>query len=93
MSAVCAALLLTGGAGSAPLLSVEEEIALGREAERPLRAQVPELPDRAVRSYVTRIGRRLAAHAGGPGYPYRFSVANYQELNAFALPGGPVWIH
>jgi predicted Zn-dependent protease len=29
----------------------------------------------------------------GPKYPYTFSVANYREINAFALPGGPVWIH
>ena len=39
------------------------------------------------------IGRRLTARAGGPSYPYTFSVANYKEINAFALPGGPVWVH
>ena len=39
------------------------------------------------------VGRQLAAHAKGPRYPYSFSVANYREINAFALPGGPVWIH
>ena len=38
-------------------------------------------------------GKALAARATGPAYPYSFSVANYRELNAFALPGGPVWIH
>jgi len=35
----------------------------------------------------------LAARARGPAYPYSFSVANNRDLNAFALPGGPVWIH
>ena len=39
------------------------------------------------------MGRRLAAHAGGPKYPYSFSVADKADLNAFALPGGPVWVH
>ena len=52
-----------------------------------------ELQDRDVRTYVTDIGRRLAARAGGPKYPYTFSVADHREINAFALPGGPVWIH
>ncbi|MBI4476852.1 MAG: M48 family metalloprotease, partial [Acidobacteria bacterium] len=28
-----------------------------------------------------------------PRYPYSFTVANYREINAFALPGGPIWIH
>ena len=42
--------------------------------------------------------RRAAGEAGSrparrTEYPYSFSVANYRELNAFALPGGPVWIH
>jgi predicted Zn-dependent protease len=35
----------------------------------------------------------LAAKARGPKYPYSFSVANYRDLNAFALPGGPVWVN
>jgi predicted Zn-dependent protease len=49
--------------------------------------------DPVVRGYVARIGRELAAHAVGERYPYTFSVANYREINAFALPGGPVWIN
>ena len=39
------------------------------------------------------VGKQLAARARGPRYPYSFSIANYRELNAFALPGGPVWIN
>ena len=54
---------------------------------------MPELRDRDINQYVAGIGRRLAARAGGPKYPYTFDVANYREINAFALPGGPVWIH
>ncbi len=75
------------------LISVDQEIALGRQAQRQVKAQVPEVTDRAVVTYVQSVGRRLAAHAGGPRYPYSFSVANYREINAFALPGGPVWAH
>jgi predicted Zn-dependent protease len=75
------------------LISVEQEIALGRQAQRQVKSQVPDVTDRAVVTYVQSIGRRLVAHAGGPKYPYSFSVANYREINAFALPGGPVWVH
>jgi predicted Zn-dependent protease len=84
---------LTASVTAISLVSVEQEIALGREAQRQVRGQVLELTDRQTREYVRSVGRRLAARAGGPKYPYSFSVANYRELNAFALPGGPVWIH
>lgn len=79
--------------GALSLISVNDEIALGRQAQQEVRRQVPELRDSLVDSYVTSLGRRLAAHADGPRYPYSFDVANYREVNAFALPGGPVWIH
>jgi beta-barrel assembly-enhancing protease len=75
------------------LISVNDEIALGRQAQQQVRAEVPELNDSSVAGYVGSIGRRLAAQASGPRYPYSFSVANYREINAFALPGGPVWVH
>jgi predicted Zn-dependent protease len=75
------------------LVSVSDEIAIGRQAQQDVRKKVPQLNDHAVASYVGGIGRRLAAHAGGPRYPYSFSVADYKEINAFALPGGPIWIH
>ena len=74
------------------LVSVKDEIAIGREAQQQMKAQLPEV-GAPVTTYVTTIGRRLAARAGGPKYPYSFSVANYREINAFALPGGPVWIN
>jgi predicted Zn-dependent protease len=74
------------------LVSVEQEIAIGRQAQTEVRKQVPEL-GADVRAYVGGIGRELVRHADGPKYPYTFSVANYREINAFALPGGPVWIN
>lgn len=84
-----------GAAASAQftIISVEDEIRLGKEAQQEVRRQVPEVTDAAVRNYVANVGRRLVARAGGPKYPYSFSVANYREINAFALPGGPVWVH
>lgn len=75
------------------LVSVEQEIEIGQQANAQVRKEVPELRDQQVAEYVRGIGRRLSARASGPKYPYTFSVADYREINAFALPGGPVWIH
>lgn len=79
--------------GALSLISVNDEIALGRQAQQDVRRQVPELRDGLVAGYVENLGRRLASHADGPRYPYSFDIANYREINAFALPGGPIWIH
>ena len=85
--------MLTTGAAAITLVSVEDEVAIGRETQAQVRQQTPELRDRTVVEYVERIGRQLARHSQGPSYPYSFDIANYREVNAFALPGGPVWIN
>ncbi|MCA1586533.1 MAG: M48 family metallopeptidase [Acidobacteria bacterium] len=79
--------------GALRLVSVNDEIALGRQANAQVKQQTPEVGDATVLRYVRGLGRTLAAHADGPRYPYSFDVANYGEVNAFALPGGPVWVH
>ncbi len=85
---ICCAVVASG----LTLVSVADEIKLGKEAQRQVRAQVPVVSG-SVQNYVASVGRRLASSARGPRYPYSFSVANYREINAFALPGGPVWIN
>lgn len=74
------------------LISTADEIKLGREAQKQVRASTPQVGGVAA-SYVSSLGRQLAARAPGPRYPYGFSVANYRDLNAFALPGGPIWVN
>jgi predicted Zn-dependent protease len=91
---VCALWLVTAPALTAiTLISVQQEIAIGRETNAQIRKEVPELRDAAVRAYVQGIVRRLVGVAPGPKYPYSVAIANYREINAFALPGGPVWIN
>lgn len=83
----------SGGVAAFQLVSVQDEIAIGRDAQAEIRRQMPEVRDAAVRQYVAALGSRLATHASGADYPYSFSTADFRELNAFALPGGPVWIN
>jgi predicted Zn-dependent protease len=83
----------TSATGGLQLVSVNDEIAIGRKAQQQVRQEVPRLRDATVTNYVTGLGRRIAVRADGPRYPYSFDVANYREINAFALPGGPIWVH
>ena len=85
--------VLSVTAGAVQLVSVRDEIAIGKQAQAQVKRETPEVSDATVRTYVARVGRQLAAHARGSRYPYSFSVANYREINAFALPGGPVWVN
>lgn len=75
------------------LVSVNQEIEIGKQANAQVRKQVPEMSDAETVAYVRGVGKKLVAQAGGPKYPYSFAVADYREINAFALPGGPVWVH
>ncbi len=88
---VCVPLSLTLSAFV--LISVDEELRWGREAQAAMRKEVPLVRDSAIRQYVTSVGRRLASRVDGPKYPYSFSVGDYAELNALALPGGHIWIN
>jgi predicted Zn-dependent protease len=85
--------LIAAGLAAITLVSVDEEIAIGRESQQQVRKQMVALSDAQVTGYVRTLGQRLVRAAPGPKYPYSFTVANYGEINAFALPGGPVWIN
>jgi predicted Zn-dependent protease len=58
-----------------------------------MRKEQAELRDPVVIAYVRDVAGRLVRVAKGPKYPYSFTVADNREINAFALPGGPVWIN
>ena len=75
------------------IVSVPQEIEIGKQENAQVRKQMAELRDPQVTAYVARIGQRLAKAAPGAKYPYSFAVADYREINAFSLPGGPVWIN
>jgi predicted Zn-dependent protease len=93
LSALSSLFVASSSVAAVVLVSIEEEIEIGRSANQQVRMQVPELRDATVVSYVRDVGRRLVRAAPGAKYPYSFSVADLPEINAFALPGGPVWIN
>jgi predicted Zn-dependent protease len=93
VAALTALSWLTAPALSLELISVEQEIQIGKQAQAQMRKDMPPLHDAAVTGYVNDLARRLVRVAPGPKYPYSFTVANTREINAFALPGGAVWMH
>ena len=86
-------LAAASGVAAFTLVSVEQEVQLGQQAQAEITKQMPVVRDGQLDRYIDSIGQRLAANATGPKYPYSFDVVNYRELNAFALPGGPIWVH
>ena len=77
--------------------SIQDDVKLGRQAAQEAEQQFPLLNDEQVRSYVERVGERLVAaipqqfqHAE---FDYFFKVVNARDINAFALPGGPMYVN
>jgi len=75
----------------------EQDVQLGREAADEVRKQYPVIEDERIARYLTALGDRLVEHAPpefkNPAYVYSFTPVNLKEINAFALPGGPMFVH
>lgn len=75
------------------LLSEQEEIAIGEEAAPEFRREFGgELDVADVSAYVDRIGQQMATDSERPDLPWEFTVLDNDEINAFALPGGKIFI-
>ena len=75
------------------LFSVEQDIEIGRQSAVEAERQIPLLKDRNVDRYLNEIVRKLAAQAPGARYPYAIKAVNAPEINAFSLPGGPMYVN
>src|ERR1043165_8163732 len=77
--------------------SVQDDVKLGRQAAQEAEQQFPLLNDETVRGYVESVGRRLVnaipPEFQHPEFDYYFKVVNARDINAFALPGGPMYVN
>src|SRR5918993_5049067 len=77
--------------------SPADDVKLGREAAAEVKQQMPMLNDDRVEEYVDRVGARLVENIPTEfrhnEFRYTFDVVNLAEINAFALPGGPMYAH
>ncbi len=78
--------------------SVDQDVQLGRQAAAEVKKQMPILPeDGTIDRYVEGVGRRLVnaipPEYRQPAFQYQFDVVNARDINAFALPGGPMFVN
>ena len=89
--------LAVGGAaaagGCAPAMTTQQEVQAGGDYARQINAQLPLVRDSYTNQYVNQLGRQIAAQADQRGIPYTFYVVNSDVVNAFAIPGGHVYVN
>src|SRR5688572_31320941 len=75
----------------------EQDVELGKEAAAEVRKQYPVIDDGRITRYLSALGDRLVANAprelNNKVYEYSFTPVNVKEINAFALPGGPMFVN
>src|SRR4026208_2173362 len=75
----------------------QQDVELGRQAAAEVRKQYPVITDQRIATYLTTLGDRLVAVAPSSlnqsVYQYSFTPINMKEINAFALPGGPMFVN
>lgn len=76
---------------------VQDDVKLGNDAAREVEKQFPLLSDADATRYLERVGSKLVvaipAQFRQPAFDYRFKIVNASDLNAFALPGGPMFVN
>ena len=75
----------------------EQDVQIGREAAAEVRKEYPIINDDNVEGYLERLGDRLVEAAprelNNPAFQYSFTPVNLKDINAFALPGGPMFVN
>jgi predicted Zn-dependent protease len=100
LAAVLSTALLTGSCASNPAtggadvvtMSEKKEIEIGREMHPKVLQQYGRYDDERLQAYVNQVGQQIAAKSHRPDLTYTFTVLDSEETNAFALPGGYIYI-
>ena len=87
-AAALAAALLLGGC-----VTEQREVMIGNQIAAQVNAQVPLVQDVPLNLYVNDLGRMLAAKSQRPDLRYQFYIVDHPSLNAFALPGGHIYVN
>lgn len=98
--AIAVAMVTLGGCATNPvtgkrelsLISESQEIAMGQQAAREVRQSMGLVPDSALQRYVRSVASRMARTSERPQLPWSFDVVDDPAVNAFALPGGSIFL-
>lgn len=74
------------------LVSEGDEIALGQQGKQDVIASIGVVPDSALQRYVSSLGMSIARNSERPNLPWSYMVVDDAAVNAFALPGGPIFV-
>jgi predicted Zn-dependent protease len=74
------------------LVSESQEIELGNQVQASTRTSIGDYPDNRLQSYISTLGQRLAATSERPTLPWSFEVIDDPAVNAFAAPGGKIFV-
>lgn len=83
------AIALLSGCG----VSTQQEVQMGQDAAQQVNAQLPMVQDAVIQNYVNNLGQRIARTTSRSDLNWQFQVVNSDVVNAFALPGGFVYVN
>ncbi len=75
------------------LFSPQQDVQMGQQSAEQIMRETPMLDDPQIGGYLSQLGAKLAAKAAGERFPYQFRVVATKEINAFALPGGFLFVN
>ena len=73
-------------------MSVEDEVKLGQAEHQKIIGKFGIYRDQELQNYINKVGQRVAAESSRPEIEYRFTILNDDLINAFALPGGFIYV-
>jgi len=90
LAVACSAAALLGACSS---ISQQEEVQMGAQGAQQVQQQLPMLNDATITSYVASLGRSIASTTSRADLNWQFGVVNSEVINAFALPGGFIYVN
>src|SRR6195256_6607895 len=89
ISLTIGAIALLGGCG----VSTQQEVQMGQQEAQQVNAQLPMVQDAVINNYVNALGNRIATRTSRADLQWQFQVVNSDMVNAFALPGGYIYVN
>src|SRR5438132_6702215 len=75
------------------LFSAQQDVEIGKQVSQDAEKKLKIINDSQIGTYIATLGRRLVLRTPGERFPYQFKVVNDKAINAFALPGGFLYIN
>lgn len=88
-AAICGVTALAGCSS----ISQQEEVQMGQQTAAQVNAQLPMVNDQTINAYVNSLGRQIASRTSRSDLDWQFRVVNSEVINAFALPGGFIYVN